>query len=501
MNFGNGGGSFNSGNFIDLQTGGTRKFAVNSAGNASVTLTSIGATQYAVCHATDGAVLDALGDCSGAPTADYQEMYPTDGSVEAGDVLIASATEFATTTNKGDKVAVLKKANKPYEKALFGIASDPADSGDFNSIGYNIARSSYPYPVALKGRVKVKVTNENGPVGVGDYLTTSAQFPGYAMKATRSGSVIGQALEEFVFATGTATSTISSDKIMVFVETGYRVINNSFVVGDEDGQLIGEVGGGTASTTSAAFLIDQQGTGNILQLQSGGQNRIIFGQIGDVSILASTTIATSTVLTVSNGTTTLFSITAAGHINVGKDTAGTAVVKAGDNQTTVTFDVPYTVVPKISATVQDLPNFFYGVATKTPEGFTIQISAVQDHDISFDWIALAQALDTASESSLNTSIQVVSSPSTGGTISVSSGGSTSSGDSTTPADTSRQVAGESTPPTDSGNVADPVPADTVSEPPTATAPPAEEPPSTADTSTPAPEPVSAEPAPQETVTQ
>jgi len=58
-------------------------------------------------------------------------------------------------------------------------------------------------------------------------------------------------------------------------------------------------------------------------------------------------------------------------------------------------------VPKIVASVQGLPNFFYGVATKTAEGFIIQMSEPQSADISFDWIALAQPTTTLSQSSFN----------------------------------------------------------------------------------------------------
>ena len=87
---------------------------------------------------------------------------------------------------------------------------------------------------------------------------------------------------------------------------------------------------------------------------------------GLVSILASTASTTENILTVVNGSSTLFTINSVGdaqftgHIIVGKDTAGTATIKAGDNQTTVTFQAPYLSVPKIIATVNGVPNFFTG---------------------------------------------------------------------------------------------------------------------------------------------
>jgi hypothetical protein len=52
-------------------------------------------------------------------------------------------------------------------------------------------------PIALAGRVPVKVTAENGPIQPGDYLTLSATIPGAATKAVTAGRVIGSALASF----------------------------------------------------------------------------------------------------------------------------------------------------------------------------------------------------------------------------------------------------------------------------------------------------------------
>jgi hypothetical protein len=237
------------------------------------------------------------------------------------------------------------------------------------------------------------------------------------------------------------------------------MINNAFVLEDGGGQTTGQVGIGAPSSTVTSFLVNQQGNGNLLQLQQNGVDRLLVQNDGSIDILASSTIATTTILTVQNGTTTLFAINAVGdvntigHITVGQDTAGTATVKAGDNQTTVTFAVPYDTLPKIAVTVQGLPNFFYGVATKTPEGFVIQTSQPVASDTSFDWIALAQPATSTSQSSLNQELQVASNPiGPIGQISpispISSDSSATSSDastaSTTPATDQGQVAGTST---------------------------------------------------------
>ena len=70
----------------------------------------------------------------------------------------------------------------------------------------------------------VLVSTENGPIHAGDYLT-SASIPGYAMKATVAGQVIGKAMEDFDTTTATgcpavqmgAVATTQCGSIMVFV--------------------------------------------------------------------------------------------------------------------------------------------------------------------------------------------------------------------------------------------------------------------------------------------
>jgi hypothetical protein len=66
--------------------------------------------------------------------------------------------------------------------------------------------------LALAGRVPVKVTNENGPIQIGDLLVTSST-PGYAMKCTVAwrcaGAVLGKALENMNEEEGTVMTLIS----------------------------------------------------------------------------------------------------------------------------------------------------------------------------------------------------------------------------------------------------------------------------------------------------
>lgn len=143
---------------------------------------------------TPEAKLDIRGNirtsgCTGC--ADLAEDYLSDQNLEAGEVV--SIAE--------DGSAKIKKAAVPYDpKAIGIISSKPAiriseNGGVVISKGDN-SLSKDGYPVALSGRVPVKVSTENGSIQPGDYLTSSST-PGVAMKAIQKGSVIGKALESF----------------------------------------------------------------------------------------------------------------------------------------------------------------------------------------------------------------------------------------------------------------------------------------------------------------
>jgi len=188
-------------------------------------------TSVALCgsHAAGGgaSVSDVeIVDCTGTPSADYMEMYPVEQGVEPG-YLVMPGSEYTVTTN-GKRIAKLVKTASSYQRAMMGIVSDPSNAGDFNSIGYNIKKEDNPKPIALNGRVQVKVSLENGPIAAGDTITSSST-PGVAMKATKPGRVIGIALEGFDGNNTTseesrcATSAVKCGKIMVFVNPHWSI--------------------------------------------------------------------------------------------------------------------------------------------------------------------------------------------------------------------------------------------------------------------------------------
>lgn len=108
--------------------------------------------------------------------ADIAERYASSEPLTAGDVV-------AVDPQNVDGVI---RSWKPYESDILGVVS----SNPGVIAGADTANS---YPIALMGRVPVKVSLENGTVQSGDRLTASS-IPGHAMKATKASRVVGMAL-------------------------------------------------------------------------------------------------------------------------------------------------------------------------------------------------------------------------------------------------------------------------------------------------------------------
>jgi hypothetical protein len=116
--------------------------------------------------------------------SDLAEVYQTkDPSVLAGTVVSIDPT----------MVAGVRKSAKPYDSGVLGVIStEPA----MRIGGQDLDGSGMPVFLALLGRIPVMVSDENGPIRPGDLLTSSST-PGVAMRATKPGAIIGQALTGF----------------------------------------------------------------------------------------------------------------------------------------------------------------------------------------------------------------------------------------------------------------------------------------------------------------
>jgi hypothetical protein len=135
--------------------------------------------------------------------ADFAEMMPAKGApadCEPGDVLVIGAD------------GLLTRCAEPHSTKLVGVySSKPGFLGDRRLTKHGVERmhalesetKELWLPVALLGVVPVKASAENGPIEVGDILTT-APTPGHAMRANpvkvegahiyAAGTVLGKSL-------------------------------------------------------------------------------------------------------------------------------------------------------------------------------------------------------------------------------------------------------------------------------------------------------------------
>ncbi|MCL6096364.1 MAG: site-specific integrase [Patescibacteria group bacterium] len=125
-------------------------------------------------------------DSSGG--ADLAEKYFIVGGGEPGDVI--SVNPLSTKN-----FPAVSKSTGRYDKKLMGIIATQPGIVLSDQVT-NDATSGATMSIGMKGRVPTKVSDENGPILPGDYLTSSS-IPGVAMKATEPGEVVGKALDAF----------------------------------------------------------------------------------------------------------------------------------------------------------------------------------------------------------------------------------------------------------------------------------------------------------------
>ena len=125
---------------------------------------------------------------------DIAEFFPSIQSLSPGEVV---------KVDPENPEHVIKSASA-YESRVVGVVSTNP----------GIVLGEAPgYPIALAGRVPVKISQNSGPIIPGDYLTTSPE-PGLAMKSQSNGRVIGQALEPWSPGSG-------KDLITVFINNSW----------------------------------------------------------------------------------------------------------------------------------------------------------------------------------------------------------------------------------------------------------------------------------------
>ena len=196
MNFGNSGGSFSSttSKYLDFQNGGTSVFTVSAHGTTTIgdgTTSKWAGLQIGnggLCVDDDGSCLATVkGRIASVSTyagnSDLAENYFSSADLEPGEIVTLAGG------------LSINRATKDSTTPILGVVSTkPGLLLGSDDTSLNAGETAFP--VALSGRVPVKLSTEAGPIKKGDQLMMSS-LPGIAMKATSTGVTIGIALEDF----------------------------------------------------------------------------------------------------------------------------------------------------------------------------------------------------------------------------------------------------------------------------------------------------------------
>jgi len=196
MNFGNAGGDFSStsSKYLDFQNAGTSVFTVSAFGTTTI---GDGTTnnQAGLQIGYGGLCVDNDGTCSASTTgrissvssltgnSDLAEMYFSDQNLEPGEIVVLR-----------DELSVRRATESANTPILGVVSTKPGLTLGFDDTSTRVGETGYP--LALTGRVPVKLSTENGPIQAGDALMLSS-LPGIAMKSDGTGTTVGIALEGF----------------------------------------------------------------------------------------------------------------------------------------------------------------------------------------------------------------------------------------------------------------------------------------------------------------
>jgi hypothetical protein len=205
---------------------GTSFMRMTAAGALSVYgTTTLGvAGQMAGLQIGNGGIcVDNDGSCTASTTGRISSITSTVGATDVAENY--SSTE---ALEPGDIVATrgkaeVGKANSESDVILGIVSTDPGVLLGF-SLDPATTTTTKLFPVALSGRVPVKVSNKNGEIKVGDRLSLSSDEAGIAVKATKDGQTVGIALEDW--------NESGTGKILTFVSLSWYQTLADAVSGD-----------------------------------------------------------------------------------------------------------------------------------------------------------------------------------------------------------------------------------------------------------------------------
>ena len=298
---------------------------------------------------------------------DFAEMFPSPESLSPGEVVVF-----------GDDAEQIKRSTgETYSRTIAGIVSTrPGFLAGDNRDG--------SYPIALAGRVPTFVSGENGSINIGDPLTTSS-LPGYVMKATEPGPIVGYASEAF-------EGTVGS--IVVYVNVSYfdgtptdeapaadNVISH-LATDIENFDIVGVLNFNGGSLLAIGSMT---GANDAWRLESSGDfvtsGRFIQRVRTSEGVDVETYLAATPEMTVQlSGTTTL------DH--------GRAEILFDDISPTFSDIIDSNPSYRVLVTPYGATGALY-VMDRTVDGFTIAESGASSDGVSVDWLVVAYRRDFA----------------------------------------------------------------------------------------------------------
>jgi len=173
----------------------------------------VGAGNVAISVDADDTCVDSSAAAACALN-DVAELFGVSEPVNAAELVMFDSA------NPG-KLKKASLATTGSRNLLAGIIStSPAivfEGSGLKAMGGVYAFGNDKAPLALAGRVPVRVNLEGGPIAVGDPITISS-VAGVGSRATSSGKIVGYALNDYK-----ASDVSSGDKILVLIQGGYWI--------------------------------------------------------------------------------------------------------------------------------------------------------------------------------------------------------------------------------------------------------------------------------------
>jgi microcystin-dependent protein len=369
----------------------THSFSTNTTGSHSHTVSVDNATATNQNTGGDDAHNNmqpyiALTYCQKQTGSDYAEWIPSNEDLEPATIVSIDLSKDETIT----------ASTKEYDSNVVGIVTTQP--------GWVIGeQNESSEAMALSGRVPVKVSLKNGNIERGDPITTSS-IKGVGMKATKTGPIIGKAMEELneesnlYECSDTKTGKIEQcGTITVFVNPTMHV-QESFVLGSSDSKegffnglanIIGQITSTIINTSIDVLGVsdDKVDTQDLLsRIESLEENQpsqaLILKEKEDGSI----ELLGGKIIVEGDGTVNIKRLAAKSDYGTGSST-----ISAGELSTTIsTKGVSKDSNIFITPTSNTKNNQLFVTDIKEEESFKVNIWKAIDTDITFDWFIVEE---------------------------------------------------------------------------------------------------------------